>query len=223
MQKEHPTQPDAQSALPVQQPVTDDAPAPGPPSKLSRALRRIALAALLAAALSFAYLFLLLGEPDEYDEPPRQPEQTITMPMGALDAPGEANVQSLAETFGQPVLSVQGGVTMQKARVYDTAFGGAYARRVTLTYAFEDGSLLTAESIRPTAAVTLLGGEHYKLDANQLYSLAGLSAARMQNGTQVCVFAQTDTAVYAILCPGQHADELPALLRQTTLIAAMTD
>lgn len=217
MEKERAKKPQTPAA-PVQQPVTDDAPAPKAPSAFARGAKRAGLFVLLAAALAFAYVFLLLGEPDE-DETVKPTEETITMPMGALDAPGEADVQSLAETFGESVLAVRGGVTMQKARVYDTAFGGAYARRVTLTYAFSDGAILTAESIRPTAAVTLLGGRNDTLDAGSLYFLAGLNAARMDNGTQICVFGQTDTAVYAVLCPAAHEADLAALLKQTALVA----
>lgn len=208
-------------APPPQAPVTDDeTPAVRPPSRLKRALRRIGLGLLLALALAFAYVFLLLGEPEE-EAKLAQPvvEEAITLPMSALDMPGEANVQSLADSFGQPVLSLYGGLPMQKARIYDTAFGGGYARRVTLTYAFEDGALLTVDSLRPTAAITLLGDGGYRLSAGSLYALAGLDAARMDSDAQTCIFAQSDTAVYAVTCPAQHAGELNELLRQTTLIA----
>lgn len=45
-------------------------------------------------------------------------------PMGALEIPGEANLQNLANTFGQPVMALYGGPALERARVYDTAFGG---------------------------------------------------------------------------------------------------
>lgn len=48
-----------------------------------------------------------------------------------------------------PVMALYGGLSMQRARVFDTAFSGGYARRVTLTYAFEDGAQLTVESTAP--------------------------------------------------------------------------
>lgn len=207
-------------ALPPQKPITDEEPAVRPPSRLKRALKRIGLGLLLALALAFAYVFLLLGEPEE-EAKLAQPvvEEAVTLPMSALDMPGEANVQSLADSFGQPVLSLYGALSMQKARIYDTAFGGGYARRVTLTYTFADGAPLTVDSLRPTAAVTLLGGGGYRLNAGSLYALAGLDAARMDSDAQTCIFAQSDTAVYAVTCPAQHAGELNELLRQTTLIA----
>ena len=205
--------------MPEQKPVTDEEEV-RKPSALVRMLKRIGLAVLLALALMAAYLFLLLGEPEEetkYAYVP--PEETIAMPMSALDVPGEADVQYLADTFSQPVLSIGSGVALQKARIYDTALDGGYARRVTLTYAFEDGAQLLVESMRPTSAVSLLKQKDYTLDATALYSLGGLNAARMDNASQTCVFGQSDTAVYAVICPASHADELANLLRFSSLTA----
>lgn len=205
--------------LPKQQPVTDEETEEKKPSRLRIILLRALVGTLLVIALVFAYLFLLLGEPDE-EAKSVQPavEETISMPMGALDVPGDANLQNLADTFGQPVMALYGGLSMQRARVFDTAFSGGYARRVTLTYAFEDGAQLTVESIRPTSAITLLGSG-YSLDARSLYALGGLDAARMDGGGQICVFAQSETAAYAVLCPAGHEEELTGVLRQTTLIS----
>ena len=205
--------------LPEQQPVTDDEPAPKKPSRLRLILLRVAVGVLLVIALVVAYLFLLLGEPDEEAKYVDLPdEELITMPMGALEIPGEANLQNLANTFGQPVMALYGGPALERARVYDTAFGGGYARRVTLTYAFDDGTQLTVESIRPTSAITLLGSG-YSLSVRSLYALGGLDAARMDGGGQICIFGQSDTAAYAVLCPEGHESDLNSLLRQTTLIA----
>lgn len=209
-------------APPDQQPLTDEEAAPKKPSRLRRVLLRAAAAALLALALAFAYLFLLLGEPEEEDrQVASSGGEVISMPMSALEAPGETNLQHLADTFGQPVMALYDGLSMQRARVFDTAFGGGYARRVTLTYAFEDGALLTVESIRPASAITLLKG-NYRLNASSLYTLGGLDAARMDGGGQICIFGQNDAAAYAVLCPSQHEDDLSGLLRQTTLISPET-
>lgn len=191
-----------------------------PPSLLKRVLKRVGFAILLVLALVFAYVFLLLGEPDEDAKYMQKPvEETITMPMSALEIPGESDMSDLAETFGQPVLSLGQALPMYKSRIYDTAFEGGYARRVTLTYTLEDGRQLTVESIRPTSAVTLLKQEGSKLDGSTLYTLGGLNAARMDNGTDCCIFSQTDTAVYAVIAPSGYADELTTLLRYTMLVA----
>ena len=187
---------------------------------LKKLLVRIGTALLVVIAVAAAYLFLLLGEPEEdakYAADARQ--ETITMPMSPFEAPGESNVRHLADTFGQPVLSVYQGLAMQKARIYDTAFSGGYARRVTLTYAFDDGALVTVESIRPTSAVTLLGQDGYSLDATSLYTLGGMDGARMDNDAQICVFTQTESAVYAVICPQNHEKDLGDILRFTMLIS----
>ncbi|MBP3646037.1 MAG: hypothetical protein J6K55_06395 [Clostridia bacterium] len=209
--------------IPSQPVLAEEEAAPKEPSALRRILTRIGAALLLILALVFAYVFLLLGEPEE-DAKNAAPaiENTITMPMSPFEAPGEANIESLAETFGEPVLSFYQGAEMRKARIYDTAFEGGYARCVTLTYLMEDGAQLTVESIRPTSAVSLIHQNGYKLDATALYALGGLNAARMENDVNICVFAQSDTAVYAVTCPKTHEEALPSLLRQTMLTEPQT-
>ena len=222
MPNKHPsTRAAAQQAQPaVQQPVTDEEVIEKKPSPFRRLLLRIAAALAAVFALVFAYLFLLLGEPDEDAKYlPETVEETISMPMSPFEAPGESSVENLADTFGEAVLSFYSGLDMRKARVYDTALGGGYARRATLTYAFEDGTLLTAESLRPTSAVTLLDLPGASLDASALYSLGGLNAALMDTKEQVCIFAQSDTAVYAVICPASHASQLEPLLSKTSLTA----
>ncbi len=206
--------------LPEQRPVMDEEIEERKPSLASRIIKRIALGLLMIVALVFAYIFLLLGEPDdEAKNVPKPAEETITMPMSALDMPGESDAQRLADSFGEPVLTLNQMLTMYKSRIYDTALDGEYARCVTITYTFEDGQQLLVESMRPTSSVALLRQDDYTLDASALYTMGGLNAARMQNDTQVCVFAQSDTAVYAVTCPAAHAEELATLLRYTTLVA----
>ena len=209
---------------PSQPVLPEEETAPKEPSVIRRILTRIGAVILLIAALVFAYIFLLMGEPEEdMKNGSPAPEAVITMPMSPFEAPGEANVDSLAETFGQPVLSIYQGAEMRKARIYDTAFEGGYARCVTLTYTLEDGTQFTVESIRPTSAVSLINQSGYKLDATALYALGGLNAARMENDVNICVFAQSDAAVYAVTCPKTHEEELEALLRQTMLTEPQTD
>lgn len=61
-------------------------------------------------ALVFAYIFLLLGEPDEEAKYVDLPdEELITMPMSALEFPARPTLQNLADTFGQPGYGVYGG------------------------------------------------------------------------------------------------------------------
>ena len=179
----------------------------------------------VALALALCYLFLLLGEPDEDSKLAQQPAQQtpITLPMSAVESPGDTSPEGLAEIFGQPVLCLYGSaLSMTRSRVYDTAFQGEYARRATLTYAFEDGQSLTVESIRPVSAIALLKGEDYHLNGDTMYYIGGMDAAWMENGADVLVFGQTADAAYAVRCPIGHKAELDVLLKQTTLTAAAT-
>lgn len=209
--------------LPQQKPIDDEeTPQELPTPWWKKALKRILLLLLVVVALVFAYLFLLMGEPEEELEnaAPVQTVQPITIPMNALEAPGDAYLPSLAETFGQPVLGIRSAeITLQRARVYDTAFGGEYARRVTLNYLLSDGGEMLVESIRPIDAITLLEGD-YILQADRLYAMAGLEAARMQNDSQICLFGQGEGAVYAITMPRSAEDQLDVILRQTLLVSA---
>ena len=213
----------APTNLPQQKPIDDDlTPEPLPTPWWKKALKRILVALLVVLALVFGYLFLLMGEPEEELEnaDPLPTAAPITIPMNALEAPGDAYLPSLAETFGQPVLALRSQeVTMQRARVYDTAFGGEYARRVSLYYVLADGAEMLVESIRPIDAITLLEGD-YILQADRLYAMAGLEAARMQNDDQICFFGQGEGAVYAITLPRIDEAQLDVLLRQTQLVTA---
>ena len=110
--------------LPEQQPVTDEE----TEEKSHPACGSFCCArgwVLLVIALVFAYLFLLLGEPDE--EAKWSPEETITMPMGALESR-----RSQPAKPGQYLWPARDGAlrrpALERARVYDTAFGGGYAR-----------------------------------------------------------------------------------------------
>lgn len=200
-----------------QRPVGEEETEIRQPSALRRIFTRVGMAVLLVIALVLCYIFLLLGEPAQDELSAAVVEDTIQMPMSPLESPGETNVQGLADTFGQPVLSLQSGLSMMKARIYDTAFEGGYARRVTLTYALPDGTQLTAESIRPTSAVTLLSLPGAKLDATSLYTLGGLNAARMDNQSTICIFGQSDTAVYAVIGPAAQEKQLLDALQQSML------
>ena len=67
------------------------------PSALRRILSRVGAVILLILALVLAYVFLLMGEPEaDSKDAASPPEETILMPMSALETPGEANVENLA-------------------------------------------------------------------------------------------------------------------------------
>lgn len=216
--------PQSQDHLPVQKPVTDEEETVHTPSKLRILLTRILAVLLLLVGLSLAYVFLLLGEPGVEAEPePSVQEETIQVPMAGMEGGGNVDLSAIAVNFGKPILALYGNaLTLQKVTLYDTAHQGGYARRATLIYAFDDGQLLKLESIRPTSAAGLLKtGQSYL--AGSMYSMAGMSAARMDSGEELCIFAKGAEAVYAITFPSAHAADVSTYLKQTTLLEARTD
>ena len=210
-----------QNSLPSQKPITDDIAEEHTPAKWKAIALRVAMILMLALALALFYIFLLLGEPKDMatDVLPPLQEEPIRVTMVAVELQGESNLPSAAATFGKPMLALHSGVTLQKAALYDTAFQGGFARRATITYAFEDGQLLTVDSIRPTAASPLLtNGETVSLSIDTLYALAGFDAVRMNSAGSLYIVAKGTEAAYAVRCPVSHADELSALLKQTMLL-----
>lgn len=205
--------------LPKQAPITDEV-LPAPPAKWKAMLKRVGVIVLIVLALALMYLFLLLGEPeDTADEVPRIVEETISVPMAGLETEGNADLTQLAATFGKPLLMLYGNeLTLQKASLFDTAFDGGYARRATLTYAFADGRTITVDSLRPTAAASLLRGRDYSLRVDQLLGIGGLDAVRMDGPHDIRILAQSEEAVYAITCPVEHADSLSAVTKLSMLM-----
>lgn len=206
--------------LPPQEALTNEEAVKPGPKRWVVILRRVVIGLLGTLALALVYVFLLLGEPDSMAvEAAPVHEDPIRVPMAAVEAPGTADLSALAASFGKPVLALYGGLNLQKCALYDTAFQGAYARRTTLHYAFEDGEVLLVESIRPTQAVALLEGSgQARLSLNSIYALAGVDAVRMDTAQSICVFGEKEGAVYAVTCPVSHSADLPALLKQTTLL-----
>lgn len=215
----------AAEAMPAQKPVTDE-PEPIAPALWKKTVRRVLAVLGLVLSLSLIYVFLLVGEPDEDDQLTRQAEtqeETIRVPIAAAQVSGDADLNPLAVNFGMPVLALYGSPwTLQKATLFDTAFQGGYARRLTLVYAFPTGEVLTVESIRPTKAVSLLGNGFFSLRMETIYTLAGMDAVRMDSENMVLVLARGLDAAYAILCPKAQADGLEALLKLATLMQPST-
>lgn len=202
--------------LPQQRPVTDEVAAP-PPKRWVFIAKRVLLGLAVTLALAFTYLFLLLGEPENTAvDVPHVQEEVIRVPMAAQE---NADLGAISAGFGKPVLALYSELPLHKASLYDTAFQGGYARRATLTYAFADGQAVILDSIRPTAAVTLLeSGRGAALVLDNLYAIAGLDATRMDTDRTICIFGRAEEAVYAVTCPASRAADLSVLIRQTILL-----
>lgn len=209
-----------QDVLPKQKPVTNEVQVEAKPAKWKKIAKRVAVVALAVLALSMAYLFLLLGEPDTVAlEAQVIQEETIRVPMAAMEVAGGADLSTLAATFGKPVLALYGGAELQKVSLYDTAFQGSFARRACLTYMLEDGQVLTVESLRPTAAASLMtNGERTSLNISNIYSIGGYDAARMDSSQNIYIIASSGEVVYGVCIPASHQDQLAPILKQTTLL-----
>lgn len=195
------------------------------PGPVVRRLIAIGAVLALAAALVLAYLFLLVGEPEEeIKHVPKTPETPVAGPMSPMSALGDTGLHAMPEAFGAPVLTIYAGASAQKSAMADTAFAGGYARTAAITYTLEDGTEIRAVSLRPASAVTLLEEKGtYSLDGERLYTLAGLNAARMENGTDSVIFTQSEEAVYAVIFPAEKLDEVSQVLRGTTLLTAQEE
>ncbi len=207
--------------LPQQKAIGDDELVQAPPKRWVVILKRVCVVVLVGIALLLAYVFLLLGEPEDLSltQTPKVAEEAIRVPMAAMEAQGDADLGAAAASFGKPVLALYGGLNLQKCSLYDTAFQGAYARRVTLAYAFPDGRTLLVESVRPTAAVALLEGtKGASIQVDGLFKLGSVDAARLDTSTTICVVGENGEAAYAVTCPVEHVEELGGLLKQTTLL-----
>ncbi len=217
-------QPPKRDTLPAQKALTDE-PEAKRPAKWKAVVRKLLLLLLLILALAFLYLFLLMGEPDDDDEvllkQSAAQEEIIRMPMTGQEMTGTVDVNAAAVSFGKDVMELRGNVLpLLKAALYDTAYGGGYARRLTLTYQFPDGSVMTVDSIRPAGAITLLTDSGYALRVDTLYTMAGLDAVRMDSKDYIRVAAAGEDAVYVAHIPMSQEKQLADYLRTLGLIRA---
>jgi hypothetical protein len=208
--------------LPAQKALTDE-PEKRPPAKWKAVARKILLVLLLILALAFLYLFLLMGEPDDDDETMLEQtmaqEEIIRMPMTGQELSGTVDVTAAAVSFGKDAMELRSNVLpLLKAALYDTAYQGGYARRLTLTYQFPDGQIVTVDSIRPAGAITLLTDPDYTIRVDTLYTMGGLDAVRMDSDQYIRVAAQSEDAAYVIHYPASHADQFADYLRYAGLV-----
>jgi hypothetical protein len=208
--------------MPAQKALSD-VPEVKPPAKWKAVARKLLLLLLLLLALAFLYLFLLMGEPDDDDEmllkQSAAQEEIIRMPMTGQEMTGTVDVTAAAVSFGKDVMELRGNaLPLIKAALYDTAYNGGYARRLTLTYQFPDGSEMTVDSIRPPGAITLLTDSQYALRVDTLYTMGGLDAVRMDSEDYIRVAAAGEDAVYVMHIPVAKEEQLSDYLRTLGLI-----
>ena len=214
-------QEEAYKDLPKQKAITNE-PEQKAPAKWRIVAKRILIVLGLLLALAVLYVFLLMGEPDDDDEmllKQSSVEEIIQMPMTGQEMTGNVDVNAEAVSFGKDAMELRGNVLpLQKATLYDTAYAGGYARRLTLTYAFPDGQVMTVDSIRPPGAITLLTDASYGIRVSEIYTMGGMDAVRMDSDDYIRIAAQGRDAVYVVHMPKAHEKQLLDLLRFTGLI-----
>jgi hypothetical protein len=213
--------PETHDTLPKQKAITDE-PEIKPPAKWKAVVKKILIVLGLLLALAFLYLFLLMGEPDDDDEAllkQSAQEEIIRMPMTGQEMAADADLTAAAVSFGEAAMELRGDVLpLLKASLYDTAYRGGYARRLTLTYQFEDGQIMTIDSIRPPGAISLLEDTAYVIRVDTLYTMGGMDAVRMDSDSYIRLAAAGTNAVYVVHFPVSHEEQLTSLLRYTGLI-----
>jgi hypothetical protein len=214
-------QEESRDDLPRQKAITDE-PEQKKPARWKAVVKKIFILLAVLLALAFLYLFLLMGEPDDDDEvllAQSAQEDIIQMPMTGQELGGDADVAAAAVSFGKAVMELRGGILpLLKASLYDTAYRGGYARRLTLTYQFPDGQIMTIDSIRPPGAVALLEDGAYVIRVDALYTMGGMDAVRMDSDDYIRLAAESPDAVYVVHFPVSHEDLLTDYLRYTGLI-----
>lgn len=207
--------------LPRQQALTDE-PVRKPPAKWKAVVKKILIFFALLLALAFLYLFLLMGEPDDDSEVllnQTVQEEILQMPMTGQELTAPVDVTAAAVSFGKDAMELRGEVLpLKKAALYDTAYRGGYARRLTFTYQFPDGQIVTVDSIRPAGAIALLTDPAYAIRLDAVYSMGGMDAVRMDSADYIRLAASGPDAVYVIHFPVSHEDQLADYLRYAGLI-----
>ena len=219
--KRHYLKDEPRDDLPRQKALTDE-PEQKKPARWKAIVKKILVILAILLALAFLYLFLLMGEPDDDDEvllSQTAEEEIIRMPMTGQELGSDADVTAAAVSFGKSAMELRASVLpLLKASLYDTAYKGGYARRLTLTYQFTDGQIMTVDSIRPPGAVSLLSDSGYVIRVDALYSIGGMDAVRMDSEDYIRIAAQSSDAAYVVHFPVSHEEQLTDYLRYTGLI-----
>ncbi len=178
-------------------------------------LRLIAGAAKWAAVLTVAAVFLLAvavgsPRPEEAASDAPQPLLTASPPLMAVSAD---DLPELIHRFPVPVLAaMQEDWQLLSCTSADTAFEGGFARIMTLVYRLASGAEVTAVSVYPRRAVSLLPGAGWHLSAVQPPTLSGLRAVVMTSANRVRVHAQSQEGFYWAETDAAGPEDIQAFL-----------
>jgi len=196
-----------------------------PKPALWRRAARIVLTAVLAVVLvALFYLAVILGQPQADDQAAVDLSQPLLAASPAQAIASEDQLGGLVAAFPVPVMSFVSGAgpALTAGTSYDTAFEDGFARVVELQYALPDGGTVTARSIYPARALSLVGREGYRLNEASSLSLAGLRAVRMEGADTIRLHAQSSDALYVLTLPAMSADDLAALTKALQLLTVVS-
>ena len=189
---------------------------------LSNALGRVLLAVLVLICIGVFYIAVILAEvPADQQVPEATAVPPVTLsaeqPRRAA-SPGE--IDTLTEIFPAPALVFQTGdaLIFDEGLVNDLAYEGSFARMLTLSYHTPAGEKLTLYSIYPADAFALLPGSGFALKDTLTASLAGMTAVRMENGSEIRLHVRGESALYALAAPMMGEEQLALISRQALLL-----
>ena len=162
-------------------------------------LRAVGGAARWVAILAVAALFLLAvavgtPRPEEAASEPAQPLLTASPPLMAASAD---ELPEFIHRFPVPVLAaMEESWQLLSCTSADTAFEGGFGRVMTLRYRVPSGGEVTAVSVYPRRAESLLPRDGWRLSASQSMSLSGTRAVTMTSAGRVRVHIQTQEGLY---------------------------
>ena len=179
----------------------------------------IAKAVGAAVFLAVIYLQLIMISPKEEAGNASATEQPLLMASQAMTLTRTDQLGDLVKAFPVAVLGCQEGhgLTLISGRSRDVAFEGGLGRTATLVYQTDDGRQITANSIYPARALTLLKGYEWHLSPADGPSVAGIPTVRMENGETVRLHMQTENGLYSIETSGVTDEELSALVQPFVL------
>ncbi len=189
---------------------------------LSKALGRVLLIVLVLICIGVFYVAVILAEiPADQQVPEATAAPSITLsPEQPWRIASLGDLTTLTANFPAPALVFQMGdaLIFDEGLVNDLAYEGSFARMITLSYHTPAGEKLTLYSIYPADAFVLLPGSGYVLQDALTASLAGMTAVRMENGSEVRLHVRGESALYAMTAPLMGEEQLSLISRQALLL-----
>ncbi len=170
-----------------------------------------------AAAGALFYTAMIVGAPEEEPAPAEQPLLQAS-PGQTLSAAEELG--GLIAAFPAPVLAAlpDSGLRLIRGVSEDAAFEDGYGRIATLTYEDEAGRRITARTIYPARALSLLGRGGWQLTLSEGPRLAGMRTVCMAQGGRLRFHCRSAEAIYAVEMQAEDQQTAALLLQPLQLM-----